>query len=51
MVTAAMKLKDAIPWKKSYDKSKQHTKKQKHHFAHKDPLSQSPGISTSHIQM
>ena len=28
MVTAAMKLKDA-PWKKSYDKSRQHIKKQK----------------------
>ena len=28
MVTAAMKLKDASPWKKSYDKPRQHIKKQ-----------------------
>jgi len=27
MVTAAMKLKDACPWKKSYDKPRQHIKK------------------------
>ena len=34
MVTVAMKLKDNIaPWKKSYDKSIQHIKKQRHHFA------------------
>ena len=32
MVTAAMKLKDA-PWKKSYDKPRQHIKKHTHHFA------------------
>ena len=30
-VTAAMKLKDA-PWKKSYDKPRQHIKKQRHYF-------------------
>ena len=35
MVTAAMKLKDAAPWKKSYDKLRQHIKKQRHHFANK----------------
>ena len=34
-VTAAMKLKDA--WKNSYDKSRQHIKKQTHHFAYKGP--------------
>ena len=28
MVTAAMKLKDACPWKKSYDQPRQRTKKQ-----------------------
>ena len=27
IVTADMKLKDAFPWKKSYDKRKQHIKK------------------------
>ena len=29
------------PWKKSYDHSRQHIKKQKHYFANKDPSSQS----------
>ena len=27
-----MKLKDAAPWKKNYDKPRQHIKKQKYHF-------------------
>ena len=27
MVIAAMQLKDAVPWKKSYDQPRQHTKK------------------------
>ena len=30
MVTAAVKSKDACPWKKSYDKPRQHIKKQRH---------------------
>ena len=30
MVTAALKLKDAFPWKKSYDQPRQHIKKQRH---------------------
>ena len=30
MVIAAMKLKDAYPWKESYDQSRQHIKKQRH---------------------
>ena len=38
MVTAAMKLKDAAPWKKSYDKPREHIKKQRHYFAKKVPL-------------
>ena len=41
MVTAAMKLKDTAPWKKSYDKPRQHIKKKRHHFANKGPYSQS----------
>ena len=41
MVTAAMKLKDAAPWKKSYDQTRQHTKKQRHYFANKGWSSQS----------
>ena len=34
MVSTATELKDA-PWKKSYDKPRQHSKKQRHHFATK----------------
>ena len=33
MVTAAMKLKELAPWKKSYDQPRQHIKKQRHYFA------------------
>jgi len=42
------------PWKKSYDKPRQHIKKQRHHFSDSDPYSQSyiflpgfPGVSHS----
>ena len=35
MVTAAMKLKYACSWKKSYDQPRQHMKKQRHYFADK----------------
>ena len=35
MVTAAMKLKDACSWKKSYDQPRQHIKKQRQYFAEK----------------
>ena len=37
------------PWKKSYEKPRQHIKRQRHHFADKDPSSQSCGFSSSHI--
>ena len=39
------------PWKKSYDKPRQHIKKQRHHFANKGPSSQSYGFSSSHVWM
>ena len=39
------------PWEKSYAKPTQHIKKQRHHFADKDPSSQSHGFSNSHVQM
>ena len=39
------------PWKKSYDKTRQHIKKQKHYFANKGPSSQSYGFSSSHVWM
>ena len=42
------KLKDT-PWKKSYDKTRQCIKKQRHHFVDKGLSSQSYGFSSSHI--
>ena len=39
------------PWKKSYDKPRQHIKKQRHHFTDKGPFSQSYGFSSSHVWM
>ena len=51
MVIAAMKLKDAVPWKKSYDQPRQHIKKQRRYFADKGPSSQSYGFSSSHVWM
>ena len=39
------------PWKKSYDKTRQHIKKQRHHFANKGVCSQSYGFSSSHVRM
>ena len=39
------------PWKKIYDKSSQHIKKQRHYFADKDLYSQSYGFSSSHVWM
>ena len=49
MVTAAMKLKTLVPWKKSYDQPRQRIKKQRHYFADKGPSSQSYGFCSSHI--
>ena len=51
MVTAAMKLKDTCPWKKSYDQLRQHIKKQRHYFANKGPSNQGYGFSSSHVWM
>ena len=39
-MNAAMKLKDAAPWKKSYDKPRQYIKQQRRHFADKGPNNQ-----------
>ena len=39
------------PWKKIYDKTRQCTKKQRHHFANKGPCSQSYGFCSSHVWM
>ena len=35
------------PWKRSYDQSRQHIKKQTQYFANKGPSSQSYGFSSS----
>ena len=49
MVTAAMKLKDACFLEESYDQTKPHIIKQRHHFANKDLYGQSCGFSSSHV--
>ena len=38
-------------WKESYDKPRQHIKKQRYHFANKCLSSQSYGFSSSHVWM
>ena len=37
-----------VPWTKSYDKPRQHIKKQRHDFANKGQSSQSYGFSSGH---
>ena len=39
------------PWKKSYDKARQHVKKQRRHFAYKGLFSQSYAFSSGHVWM
>ena len=51
MVTAAMKVKDACSLEESYDKTRKHIKKQRHHFADKGPHGQSYGFSNSCVWM
>ena len=46
-----MKLKTLAPWTKSYDRIRQHIKKQRHYFTNKGVYSQSYGFSSSHIWM
>ena len=43
--------KTLAPWKERYDKFWQHIKKQRQHFADKEPHSQSYGFSSSHVWM
>ena len=40
-----------VPWKKSYDQPRQHTKKQRHFFANQCPSSQAYGFSSNHVRM
>ena len=51
MVIAAMKLKDAFSWEKSYYQPRQHIKKQRCYFANKVLSSQGYGFSSSHVRM
>ena len=44
-------IKIIASWKKSYNKRRQHIKKQRYYFANKDPYSQSYGLSSSHIRI
>ena len=44
-------LKILAPWKKSYDQSRQHFKKQRHYFANKGPSIQGYVFSSSHVWM
>ena len=37
------------PWRKSYNKPRQHIKKQRHYFTDKGPYSQSHGFSSGHV--
>ena len=37
------------PWRKSYDKPRQHIKKQRHFFTNNGPYSQSYGFSKIHV--
>ena len=47
----ALRLKIFTPWKKSYDQSRQHIKKQRHYLANKGLSSQNYGFSSSHVWM
>ena len=51
IVTAAMKLKDSCSLEESYDKPREHIKKQRHYFANKIPSSQGCGFSSGHVWM
>ena len=44
----SLEIKILAPWKKSYDKPRQHIKKHRHYFADKCPYSQSYGFCSSH---
>ena len=44
-------IKTLSPWKKSYDKHRQHIKKQRHYFVNKGPSGQGYGFSSSHVWM
>ena len=43
--------RNLVPWKKSYDKPRQHIKKQRRYFTNQGLSSQSSGFSSSHVLM
>ena len=51
MMIVAIKLKDAYSWKESYDRPRQHIKKQRHYFVNKGLSSQGFGFFSSHVWM
>ena len=44
-------IKTLVPWKKIYNKPRQHIEKQRHYFANKGTSSQGYGFSTGHVWM
>ena len=48
-IPADIKLKDAVPWKKSYDQPRQHIENRRHYFSNKGPSSQGYGFSSIHV--
>ena len=44
-------IKMLTPWEESYDQSRQHIKKQRHHFVQKGPSSPGYGFSNIHVCM
>ena len=44
-------IKMLAPWKKSYNKPREHIKKQRHYLANKVSSSQNYGFSSSHVWM
>ena len=51
MVTAAMKVEDTYPWKKSYEKPRHCIRKQTPHFADKVHIVKAMVFSSSHVWM
>ena len=50
-VDCSNEIKTPAPWKESYDKPRQHIKKQRHYLADTGQSSQSYGFSRSHVWM
>ena len=44
-------IKTLAPWKRNYDQTRQHIKKQRCYFANKGPSGRSYGFSSSHVWM